>query len=302
MLALVAVLSILFAAAMARRAGLAGWEEAGAIWAEVAAGPRRQRLPTAATKDLLLIARDRPQLLALVAMPILFVGIQIFGAAGWTWSTGSLPRVSCLAYSLALYMATIGPLAHMQAERRAFWILRTVPVPLGRLLAAKARAWALIVGATAALVFTPLSFAMPAVSGLARLGAGLMVVGGAAAMSFLAVAMAASGADLSDEQRSAVGPGTIYSFLLVGGLYNFVLGGDLPRAAGALLYLFLIGFLLDRGRRAGGAVHGRGVAGGAPAPRRRRRHAAGGLRRRRARGHQGGDGDRRQSGRSPRHP
>ena len=30
----------------------------------------------------------------------------------------------------------------MQAERRAFWILRTVPVPLARLLAAKARAWA----------------------------------------------------------------------------------------------------------------------------------------------------------------
>ena len=41
---------------------------------------------------------------------------------------------------------TIGPLTHMQAERRAFWILRTVPVPLGRLLAAKARAWAVIVG------------------------------------------------------------------------------------------------------------------------------------------------------------
>jgi hypothetical protein len=114
-------------------------------------------------------------------------------------------------------------------------------VPLGRLLAAKARAWALIVGATAALVFTPLSFAMPAVSGLARLEAGLLVVGGAAAMSFLAVAMAASGADLSDEQRTAVGPGTIYSFLLVGGLYNLVLSGDLPRAAGLLLYLFLIG-------------------------------------------------------------
>jgi len=36
-------------------------------------------------------------------------------------------------------MATIVPLAHMGAERRAFWILRTVPVPLGRLLAAPPR-------------------------------------------------------------------------------------------------------------------------------------------------------------------
>ena len=239
-LGMLAASSILLSATIARRAGLGGWEEAGALWADAAAVPRRRRAPSAATKDLLLIVRDRPQLLALIAMPILFVGVQIFGAAGWSWSTGSLARVSCLAYSLALYMATIGPLAHMQAERRAFWILRTVPVPLGRLLAAKARAWAVIVAATAALVFVPLSLAMPAVPGGAWLRAGLLVVGGAGAMTFLAVAMAASGADLSDEQRTAVGPGTIYSFLLVGGLYNVVLAGDLPRAAGLALYLFLI--------------------------------------------------------------
>ena len=48
------------------------------------------RLPTAATKDLRLIVRDRSQLLALVAMPVIFVGVQIFGAAGWSWTTGSL--------------------------------------------------------------------------------------------------------------------------------------------------------------------------------------------------------------------
>ncbi len=102
-------------------------------------GPRPPRLRpagrapiTAATKDLRLITRDRGQVLVLIAMPAIFVGIQIFGSAGWTWSTASLARISCLAYSLALYMATIGPLTHMQAERRAFWILRTVPVPLGR--------------------------------------------------------------------------------------------------------------------------------------------------------------------------
>ena len=60
-------------------------------------GPRRRarraptaRLPTAATKDLRLIVRDRSQLLALVAMPVIFIGVQIFGAAGWTWTTASL--------------------------------------------------------------------------------------------------------------------------------------------------------------------------------------------------------------------
>ena len=60
-------------------------------------------------------------------------------------------------------------------------------------------------------------------------------------MSFLAVAMSSGGADLSDDQSPAVGPTTIYAFLLVGGLYNLVLTGSAAtRAAGLLLYLFTL--------------------------------------------------------------
>ncbi len=160
-LALVVVALAALAVAVARRAGLGGWEEAGAVWAEATTGPERAGPITAANKDLRLIRRDQTQLMVLIAMPAIFVGVQIFGSAGWTWSTASLTRVSCLSYSLALYMATIGPLTHMQAERRAFWILRAVPVPLGRLLAAKARAWAAIVGGTAAVTFAALVVLMP---------------------------------------------------------------------------------------------------------------------------------------------
>ncbi|HVV16220.1 MAG TPA: hypothetical protein VHH90_03380 [Polyangia bacterium] len=229
------------AVGIARSAGLGGWEGAGAAWAEAAAVPRRGGPITAASKDLRLIVRDRTQLMVLVAMPAIFVGVQIFGAAGWAWSTASLARVSCLSYSLALYMSTIGPLTHMQAERRAFWILRAVPVPLGRLLAAKARAWAAIVGATAAATFAALCFLMPAAPPSAVVVSGVLVAGGAVAMSFLAVAMSSGGADLSDDQSPAVGPGTVYAFLLVGGLYNLVLaGGAATRAAGLLLYLFTL--------------------------------------------------------------
>ena len=66
------------------------------------------------------------------------------------------------------------------------------------------------------------------------------MVGGAVSMTFLAIAMAAGGADLSDEQTTAVGPVTIYAFLLVGGLYNLVLTGDpLTRLSGLGLYLFV---------------------------------------------------------------
>jgi len=233
--------ALLGAMVVARRVGMQGWEEAGAPWAEAAPQPRGGGpLITAATKDLRLIVRDRGQLLVLLAMPAIFVGVQIFGAAGWAWSTASLARISCLAYSLALYMATIGPLTHMQAERRAFWILRTVPVPLARLLAAKARAWAVVVGGAAAVVFTVLVLVMPPAPFAETLVAGVLVTAGAAAISFLAVAMASGGADLSDDQSAAVGPTTIYAFLLVGGLYNLVLTGSSDaRVGGLILYLFV---------------------------------------------------------------
>jgi hypothetical protein len=219
---------------------MSGWEEAGAVWAEATRTPAASaRLPTAATKDLRLIVRDRSQLLALVAMPVIFIGVQVFGAAGWGWATASLERVSWFAYSLALYMGTIGPLTHMQAERRAFWILLTVPVPLGRLLAAKARAWALLIGGLATLVYTVMSLSVPHASVAERLGAGLLVSIGAAGISFIAVAMASAGADLSDETNTAVGPATIYGYLRVGGLYNLVLVEDaLTCLAGLALYVF----------------------------------------------------------------
>ena len=238
---LCAAAALLVVSAVARRAGMSGWEEAGAPWAEAAPIPSGRARPiTAATKDLRLITRDRGQVLVLIAMPAIFVGIQIFGSAGWTWSTASLGRISCLAYSLALYMATIGPLTHMQAERRAFWILRTVPVPLARLFAAKARAWAVVVGGAAAFAFLPLALVMPPAPLGSVVIAGLLVVVGATSMTFLAIAMAAGGADLSDEQTTAVGPATIYAFLLVGGLYNLVLTGDpRTRLSGLGLYLFM---------------------------------------------------------------
>jgi hypothetical protein len=234
-----------FAAFVARRAGMAGWEEAGASWTDAAVRPRSKAKParplTAATKDLALITRDRAQLVALVSMPVIFVGVQLVGAAGWSWSTANLDRVSHLAFSLTLYMATIGPLAHMQAERRAFWILRTVPVSVGRLLAAKAKAWSLVVGGTALLAFAGLSLGLPRFALGDWLGAALVVVGGAVGMSWLAVALAAGAADLSDEQRPAIGPATIYTFLFVGGLYNVVLAGDLgARLRGFGLYAFAI--------------------------------------------------------------
>ena len=84
-----------------------------------------------------------------------------------------------------------------------------------------------------------MSFSLNDVSIAARVGAGLLVTAGAAGMSFVAVAMASGGADLSDETGTAVGPATIYAFLFVGGLFNVLLVEDTAtRVAGLALYAF----------------------------------------------------------------
>ncbi len=193
-----------------------------------------------ATKDLRLVVRDRSQLLALVTAPIIFVGIQIFGSAGWAWTTASLQRVAVLSFSLCLYMATIGPLVHMQAERRCFWILRTVPVSIGRLMFAKARTWALVLGVLSGGTFLSLSAGVPGASLGERAELALWVATGAAGMAFVAVGLACQAADLSDDARPAIGPATIYLFLLVGGLYNVVLGeAGAERWRWLALYVFV---------------------------------------------------------------
>src|SRR5207237_4987711 len=107
-------------------------------------------------------------------------------------------HVAVLSFSLAAYMATFGPLAHMEAERRAFWLLRVAPVPLGRLLAAKALFWSAIVGGTAAAVAAGLLLLGDAPIEAAALGPVGLAVLGAVTVTWLAVGMAAGSADFSD--------------------------------------------------------------------------------------------------------
>jgi hypothetical protein len=204
-------------------AGAVGWEQAGTPWAEASRAPRRRGPPlTPLTKDWYLIVRDRSRLVTLVALPVIFVGLQIFGSAGWSWTTASPRHIAVLAFSLAAYMATFGPLGHMQAERQAFWLLRVAPVPLGRLFAWKAVFWSALVGGAAAVVaFGVLLSSDVPLTGEALSAAGLAVLG-AVTVSWLAVAMAAGTADFSDDRRT-VAATTAYLFLLVAGLFNVAL-------------------------------------------------------------------------------
>jgi hypothetical protein len=235
-----AALALAVAALVARWASRAGWEQADAGWAEAGAPARSARFPEVglAGKDWRLLARDRARLVTLLALPLLFVGVQIFGSAGWAWSTGSVTRLGVCAYSLAAYAATFGPLVHLEAERRAFWILRAVPVPLARLFGAKAAFWAAVLAGFALATYLTLALA----ADLPFAGEGLVLAFlcplGAALVAFLAVGLGASEADLSDDQRPALGLGTAYLFMIVAGLFNLVLLARGPERWTALgLYL-----------------------------------------------------------------
>jgi hypothetical protein len=246
-----AAASLLLAAQVARAAAARGWEQAGPLWVEAASGRRtRGRARTwppvsLAGKDGRQLLRDRTRLVTLLALPTLFIGAQVFGSAGWGFSTASPTRLAICAYSLAAYAATFGPLVHLEAERRAFWILRAVPVPVARLFAHKASFWSLILGGYAAVMYAGLG----QVAGFRWDGdflqQGAEAVLGAVLVAWLAVGLGAAEADLSDDQRSALGLGTAYLFMIVSGLFNLAIiatAADRLRALALFVIAAVIAF------------------------------------------------------------
>jgi hypothetical protein len=249
------VLALLLAVVAVRRAGQAGWEQAGTPWAEAARFPAPGARMNLFTKDWHLILRDRSRLVWLVAVPVIFVGIQIFGSIGWSWTTGSPRHLAMLAYSLAAYMAGFAPLLHMESERRSFWLLRVAPLPLGRLLAWKAAFWSAVVGGVAAVVAFGLLFVGDLPVTADALGLAAFAVLGAVTATCLAVAMGSATADFTDDTRKAVGPGTLYLFLLVAGLFNVaLLEGGAVRARILALYLIAVGLHWSAGVRGAARV------------------------------------------------
>lgn len=225
---LLAGTAVLFAAALAivRRAGMQGWEEAGAPWSDSATLAPDGPPLTLVRREWRLLARDRPRLVALVVLPVLLLAVQWLGAVGWSSATATLDRVAMVTFSITVYLAALGPLVHMQHERRAFWIVRALPVSVDRVMRAKVTAWAPLVGGAALLMYGALAWSLrgPERPAAAVLITGALVLGGALATTVLAVGLGCLAADLSDDQRGALGPGTVYLFLLLGGLLNVIFG------------------------------------------------------------------------------
>jgi len=213
------------ALAIARRAGMHGWEEAGAPWSDSATLPPEGPPLTLVRREWRLLARDRPRLVALVVLPVLLLAVQWLGAVGWSSVTATLDRVAMVTFSITVYLAALGPLVHMQHERRAFWIVRATPVPVEHVMRAKVAAWAPLVGGAALSMYAALAWSLRAPQGAAAVViTGALVLAGALATTVLAVGLGCLAADLSDDQRGVLGPGTVYLFLLLGGLLNVIFG------------------------------------------------------------------------------
>lgn len=244
---LLAGTAVLFAAALAivHRAGLRGWEEAGAPWSDSATQAPPGPPLTLVRREWRLLARDRPRLVALVVLPVLLLAVQWLGAVGWSSVTATLDRLAMVTFSITVYLAALGPLTHMQHERRAFWIVRALPVSVERVMRAKVAAWAPLLGGAAMLMFGALAWSLRGPDGPgagAVLATGTLVLGGTLAMTVLAVGLGCLAADLSDDQRGALGPGTVYLFLLLGGLLNVVFGArGWDGARIGALYLAMVG-------------------------------------------------------------
>jgi len=234
--------------AIARRAGMRGWEEAGAPWAETATMAAPGPPLTLVRREWRLLARDRPRLAALVALPVLLLCVQGLGTIGWAAGTATSARIAVLTFSVTVYLAALGPLGHMQHERRAFWILRAAPISVGRIMRAKALAWIAIVGGAALALYAALAVSLRGRSPAELVATGVLVVGAAITTTILAVGLGCAVADLTDDQRPALGPGSVYLFLLLGGLMNVVFwaaGWELFRAS--VLYLGLVAALWRTG-------------------------------------------------------
>jgi membrane protease YdiL (CAAX protease family) len=140
-------------------------------------------------------------------------------------------------------LATAGPLAHMNSERHAFWLMRMSPFPLGRLMAWKALFWAMVVGAMAGLAYAGVWIFAPLPSNAQTAGLGLLAVAGAVAVAALAVAMGCNAADLSDDRRPVVNLTTAWLFMITAALFNTALMGDGQVRIRALV-LFAVGVAL----------------------------------------------------------
>ncbi|HYE05816.1 MAG TPA: CPBP family intramembrane glutamic endopeptidase [Planctomycetota bacterium] len=167
-------------------------------------------------KDLLLLRRDRNQLVAAVMVPLVMVGLQLVINRDMARAIlGDFRHAATFAFATAAYLLMTTAIASLAVEGQGLWLLFAAPQPLERLLARKAALWAAVAVGYAGIALAILVWLVPALPLGAISDAALALVG-AALFAPIAVGIGALACDPMDPNpKRRVAPTSVYLFMLL---------------------------------------------------------------------------------------
>jgi ABC-2 type transport system permease protein len=184
----------------------------------------RSVLGAVARKEFLSVVRNRTRLGQTLIAPMILGGVQLLMNPTLLSDLRHAPRVAAaVAYMIAALSLSGGATGALIVEVSAIWLLLTVPKALDELLFAKAILWAFVATVLAVVVFAGLVAVSPDFE-LAHAAYFLLVPIGLIIQAFVAVALGALGTDpFATDGRRQLRPAMMYLFLLVAGMFGYVL-------------------------------------------------------------------------------
>jgi ABC-2 type transport system permease protein len=177
-----------------------------------------------ATKDLLLLLRDRNFLVQTLVVPLAMAGAQaaINGEATLA-ALASPTHGPAIAFGLGCYVLMFSALQVLGAEGQGLWLLYTVPRRLDDLLLRKAAVWGGI-----ALIYTTAVLAAAAVwqkaISLEFVVAAAMAVVGVFLHAFIGAGIGTLATDpLETDPRRRIHPDRMFLFMLLAGFYGYAI-------------------------------------------------------------------------------
>lgn len=178
----------------------------------------------ALAKDLLLVRRDPELLLAIVLLPALMVAFNLVMNLHMIGAALADPRhLAVVALAAGGYAASMAAMRIVPSDRPHLWLLWTVPVDVGRILAAKSAVIALVAGAFCVLGLATGAVARPSADWVWLAPYALVAVVVHAALVTGMVALSLEPGDAKRPVKpSPIGglAGLVVLGLLVAGIYN----------------------------------------------------------------------------------
>jgi membrane protease YdiL (CAAX protease family) len=177
-----------------------------------------------ARKEFLSVVRNRTRLGQTLIAPMILGGVQLLMNPTLLSDLRHAPRIAAaVAYMIAALSLSGGATGALIVEVSALWLLLTIPKSLEEVLFAKATLWAFVSTVLAVVVFVGLVAMSPDFE-LAHAAYFLLVPIGLVIQAFVAVALGALGTDpFATDARRQLRPAMMYLFLLVAGMFGYVL-------------------------------------------------------------------------------